>query len=96
MKNEDSRLEWALRSIAVAVGLVAIYSGREAINRGIFWIVGYDDRTGTIRMGPTLGFIHAGVAFIIVGLLPWKTIARVAERRFLPKLRRRHSHVKWP
>jgi|HubBroStandDraft_4_1064222.scaffolds.fasta_scaffold50227_2 hypothetical protein len=86
-KNEDNRVEWVLRSAAVVLGLLLIYTGREAIGRGIFWVMGYNARTGTIGTGPTLGLIHFGVALIIVGLLPRKTIARVAERRFLPNLR---------
>jgi hypothetical protein len=96
MKKEDNRLEWILRPVAIVVGLLCIFAGREAIHRGIFWIVGFDPRTGTIRTSPTLGFIHLGVVFIIVGLMPWKTIARILERRFLPRLKKPHTHVKWP
>jgi hypothetical protein len=88
MKNEKTRIEWLLRPAAIAFGSLLIYSGWDACRRGVFWIVGYNPRTGTPGVGPTLGFFYAGIVCVLLGLLPWKTIGRVMER-FMPRLKKR-------
>lgn len=95
MKNLTPEPEWPSRVILVTVGAVLIFLGREIIRQGYLWVAGYNARLGRIGYGPSLDYVAFGLVMVLVGVIPWKPIFRVLER-FLPKLKKPHSHVKWP
>ena len=85
---------WRARVILIAVGGSLIFLGREIIQQGDLWVAGYNARFGRFGYGPSLDYVMFGIAFVLVGIIPWKPVFLLLER-FLPKLKKPRSHVKW-
>jgi hypothetical protein len=69
--------------------------GWEILHHGYLWVAQYNPRLGRVGYGPSLDYVAFGLVMVLVGVIPWKPILRRLER-FLPKLKKPHSHVKLP
>lgn len=88
--------EWPWRLVLIIVGVGLILMGREMLHQGYLWVAGFDARFGRIAHRPSVDYIVIGLLTVLIGVLPWKPLFRLLERRFLPKFKKPHTHVKWP
>jgi hypothetical protein len=88
--------EWPWRLVLIVLGVGLILLGREMIRQGYLWVAGYNPRLGRTGYGPSLDHVAFGLVMILIGVIPWKPIFRMLDRRFLPKLKKPRTHVKWP
>jgi hypothetical protein len=87
VKKEKALFEIKVRLAFVAFGLLLIYSGRDAVHRGVFWVERYNAYTGNIDLASSLGYFYVGIICVVLALLPWRAIGRSLEP-FLPRLKR--------